>query len=127
MEDLCALFRLPDPHSALLDWLTADNPFLGTALAHEMIVNVIVPFALSYATCAEQDELLTATGQLWDRLPAGRGNAVIRHTVEQTCGPHRVPVRTARAEQGLLHIQRTGCAEMRCYECPVAHLALEHE
>ncbi len=125
VEDLCALLKVPDPHRALLDWLTAGNPYLGTALAHEIIVNVVVPFTLSYAIWAEQDDLLTAAGQLWDRLPAGRGNAVIRRTVEQICGPHRVPVRTARAEQGLLHIQRTGCAPMRCYECPVALLALQ--
>lgn len=127
VEDLCALLRNPDPHATLLDWLTAANPYLGKTLAHEMIVNVVVPFTLSYALWAEQDDLLTAAGQLWDRLPAGRGNAVIRRTVEQICGPHRVPVRTARAEQGLLHIQRTGCAPLRCYECPVAHLALQHE
>jgi hypothetical protein len=127
VEDLCALLKLPDPHRALLDWLTTGNPYLGTALAHEMIVNVVVPFTLSYAIWAEQDDLLTAAGQLWDRLPAGRGNAVIRRTVEQICGPQQVPVRTARAEQGLLHIQRTGCAPMRCYECPVALLALKYE
>lgn len=127
VEDLCTRFRLPDPHAVLLDCLTSGNRYLGTALAHEMIVNVVVPFALSYAIWTEQDELLTAAGQLWDQLPAGRGNAVIRRTKEQICGPHRVPVRTARAEQGLLHIQRTGCAPMRCYECPVAHLALQHE
>jgi hypothetical protein len=127
VEDLCALLKLPDPHRALLDWLTTGNPYLGAALAHEMIVNVVVPFTLSYAIWAEQDDLLTAAGQLWDRLPAGRGNAVIRRTVEQICGPQQVPVRTARAEQGLLHIQRTGCAPMRCYECPVALLALKYE
>lgn len=127
VEDLCALLRIPDPHAALLTWLTAENSYLGKALAHEMIVNVVVPFTLSYAIWAEQDELLTAAGQLWDRLPAGRGNAVIRRVIEQICGMHRVPIRTARAEQGLLHIQRTGCAPMRCYECPVAHLALQHD
>ncbi len=92
-----------------------------------MIVNVVVPFTLSYAIWAEQDELLTAAGQLWDRLPAGRENAVIRRVIEQICGTHRVPIRTAWAEQGLLHIQRTGCAPMRCYEYPVAHLTLQHD
>jgi len=125
--DLTAVCLDPDPHRALRCWLTDANPYLGASHAHEIIVNVVVPFLLAYGDQTGDDRLSAAAADLWDRLPAGAGNALVRKTVEQICGPHRVPVRSARAEQGLLHLQRTGCAPMRCYECPVAHLALAEE
>jgi hypothetical protein len=61
---------------------------------------------------------------LWNDLPAGRGNAVIARMVDQICAEHPVRVVSARAEQGLLHLQQTGCNAMRCFECPIAHLEL---
>ncbi|MDI3341633.1 MAG: DUF2851 domain-containing protein, partial [Sphaerobacter sp.] len=127
VEDLTAHSLHPAALRALRHWLSGDNPYLGAAHAHEIIVNVVVPFLLAYGDAAGDDRLLTAGAALWDCLPAGAGNALVRKTVEQICGPHPVPVRSARAEQGVLHLQRTGCALMRCYECPVAHLALAAE
>lgn len=126
VEDLMALVAQDDASRALRRWFTGDNPYLGQAHAHEVIVNVVVPFALAYAEAGEEPGLAAAASQLWDRLPRGAGNAVLRRTVEQICGPHPVPIRSARAEQGLLHLHRTGCTVMRCYECPIAHLALAH-
>lgn len=126
VEDLCARVMGDQPLRRLRDWLTGDNPYLGTAHAHEIVVNVVVPFALAYGDEAGDDRLASAAADLWDRLPAGRGTRVTRRTAEQICGPSPVPVRSARAEQGLLHIQRTGCAQMRCFECPIAHLALRY-
>ena len=105
-------------------WLTAGNRWLGRAHAHEIAVNVVVPFTLAYAEEHGEDELAAAAGRLWDRLPAGSGNAEARRTVAQICGPYPVRVRSARAAQGLLHLRRAGCAAMRCYECPIAALAL---
>lgn len=116
-----------DAEGGLLAWLTGDNPYLGAAHAHEIIVNVVVPFALAYGEATGRDGLLERAQTLWRELRAGAGNSEVRRTVEQICGPHRVPVRSARAEQGLLHLRRTGCAQLRCFECPIAHLALHHE
>jgi hypothetical protein len=61
---------------------------------------------------------------IWTALPAGQGNAVIKRMVAQVCGDHPQRVRSARAEQGLLHLHATGCRAMRCFECPVAHLEI---
>ena len=124
IEDLCALLAEPDAYRAVLDWLAAGNRWLGRGHAHEIVVNVVVPFTLAYAGEHGEEGLAAAAGRLWDRLPAGAGNAEARRTVEQICGPYPVPVRSARAAQGLLHLRRTGCAAMRCYECPIALLEL---
>lgn len=126
VEDLCAHVERADSYPALLKWLSRENPYLGEAHAHETIVNVVVPFGLAYGEAIGHDVLIEASARLWETIPAGRGNADIRRTIEQICGPHRVPVRSARAEQGLLHLQRTGCSQMRCFECPIAHLTLSH-
>jgi hypothetical protein len=127
IETVCALVEQPDAYSAAQAWLTGENRYLGQTHAHEIIVNVIVPFALAYGDASGQERLVERTGELWRRIPAGRGNAECRRTAEQICGPRPLPSRSARAEQGLLHLRRTGCAQMRCFECPVAHLALRFE
>uniref|UniRef100_A0A7C2WJZ4 DUF2851 family protein n=2 Tax=Thermorudis TaxID=1649508 RepID=A0A7C2WJZ4_9BACT len=114
----------PDAARALQHWLVRDNPYLGQDRAHEIVVNVVAPFALAYGEAVQQEELVCAAGELWARLPAGRGNAIVRRTAEQICGPHRLRVPTARAKQGLLHLYYAGCRQLRCYECPIAHLAL---
>jgi len=114
----------PRVERALEDWLTRDNPYLGASRAHDIVVNVVVPFALAYGEATGRDDLPTTAAELWARLPAGRGNVIVRRTLEQICGPSRLRVSTARAEQGLLHLHHTGCRQLRCYECPIAHLAL---
>jgi hypothetical protein len=123
MDRLCR----PDPRQQLTAWLAKDNPYLGDAHAHELIVNVMVPFALAYGDEARQPDAIDAAAELWQSLPAGRGNAVTRQTRQQICGEVSIKVGSARAEQGLIHINRQGCSQMRCYECSVAHLALRYE
>lgn len=124
IEDLCQCLDRPEAYAALQRWLTEANPYLGAAHAHEVIVNVVIPFGLAYGDSVEQLELTDRTMALWRMASAGRGNAVVRRMVDQICGTHPVKVTSARAEQGLLHLHRTGCSVMRCYECPIAQLEL---
>ena len=122
IEETCARLSDPDAYSALRRWMTAGNPYLGAAHAHEIIVNVFVPFGLAYGDNVGETDLVDQAMQLWSRMPAGRGNAVINRMVDQICAGHPIPVTSARAEQGLLHLHQTGCTAMRCFECPIAHL-----
>jgi hypothetical protein len=124
VEDLCARIDQADAYPVLRRWLTEANPYLGEAHAHEMIVNVVVPFGLAYGDSVEQAALVDRSMELWSLMPAGRGNSVVKRMVDQICGAHPVGVATARAEQGLLHLHRTGCSVMRCFECPIAQLEL---
>ncbi|MCX7622502.1 MAG: DUF2851 family protein [Thermomicrobium sp.] len=112
------------PRSALTEWLRSPPLPLGRDRTHDVLVNVVVPFALAYGESIGEETLVEAASHLWRTLPAGRGNAITRATLEQVCGPTGLALRSARAEQGLLHLYRTGCQPRRCYECPVAHLVL---
>lgn len=112
------------PRRQLFAWLRAGPVPLGQDRAHDIIVNVIIPFALGYADWIADDRIREAAAQLWLELPAGRGNQLVRATLEQVCGPTPIRLRSARAEQGLLHLYHWGCRERRCWECPVAHLVL---
>lgn len=127
VESVVALVTSPHPRRTLRGWLAGDNPYLGADHAHEIIVNVVVPFSLAYGGEANQPEIVDAAAELWQSLPAGRGNAVTRKTLRQISGDAGLSPGSARAEQGLIHINRHGCSQMRCYECPIAHLALEWE
>ncbi len=124
IEDVCSLLDQSDSYGALQRWLTSHNPYLGRAHAHEVIVNVVVPFGLAYGDSTEQTWLVDRSMELWNRLGAGRGNSVVTRMVDQVCGAHPVRVGSARAEQGLLHLHRTGCSLMRCFECPIAQLEI---
>ncbi len=124
VEHLTSCLTASNPQKAIATWLAGENPYLGKDHGHELIVNVVVPFALAYGEEAYQANVRDAAAELWQQLPAGRGNSVTKSTREQICGEHPVPLRSARAEQGLIHINRQGCRHMRCHECPIAHLAL---
>jgi len=124
VEDFCARLDRVAAYDSLQDWLTEENRYLGRAHAHEVIVNVLVPFALAYGDLTEQTDMMERAADLWTALPAGQGNAVIKRMVAQVCGDHPQRVSSARAEQGLLHLHTTGCRAMRCFECPVAHLEI---
>jgi hypothetical protein len=125
VESVVSLLSGEHPLRALRGWLVEDNPYLGTDHAHEIIVNVLLPFAIAYGDEANQPDIVDAAADIWQSLPAGRGNVVTRRTLRQICGDAEVKPGSARAEQGLIHINRQGCSQMRCYECPIAHLALE--
>ncbi|MGA7669649.1 MAG: DUF2851 family protein [Nitrolancea sp.] len=124
IEDLCSLIELPDAYFGVQRWLTQENPYLGRAHAHEIIVNAVVPFGLAYADATDQPELLDRAAELWAGIPSGRGNAVVERMIDQICGDHPLRLSSARAEQGLLHLHHTGCVHMRCFECPIAQLEL---
>ena len=124
VEDVCWRLDRGDAYAALLSWLTEDNRYLGTAHAHEVIVNVLVPFVLAYGELTEQTDMMERAADLWMEMPVGQGNAIIRRMVAQICGDHPQRIRSARAEQGLLHLHATGCRAMRCFQCPVAQLEI---
>jgi hypothetical protein len=127
VEHVVRILGTSNSRRSLNQWLVAENPYLGKDHAHELVVNVIIPFALAYGAEADQSTVSNTASELWESLSAGRGNSITRQTREQICGDAGVRIGSARAEQGLIHINRHGCSRMRCYECPVAHLALHYE
>lgn len=116
--------QAPRAQRALLDWLTTGPVPLGRGRALEVIVNVVIPFALAYAEWIDDTVLAGAALTLWEELPTPPSNAIVSATLEQICGQVPLPIGRAREQQGLLHLYFTGCRPRRCYECPIAHLVV---
>ncbi|MCS7050606.1 MAG: DUF2851 family protein, partial [Thermomicrobium sp.] len=122
LGEVRARFETVEPRRSLVDWLTGGPVPLGRDRAYEVLVNVVVPFAIALAEWTDEEPWREAAWRVWQRLPAGRGNRIVRSTLEQVCGPAGFRLRSARAEQGVLHLYRWGCLPRRCGECPVARL-----
>jgi hypothetical protein len=109
------------------DWLDSARPAIGADRARQMAVNVLAPFVAAYADAIADQELAEQCARIWDRLPGAVDDGVARGALRQIVGHQRFPIRLALENQGLHQIGRNGCAHLRCFECPIASLALEHE
>lgn len=108
-------------------WLGRAQPPIGSSRQEQIIVNVFAPYMAAYAEAMGDDDMADEVGSLWERLPGRVSDSVARKTREQIAGRQRFPIRLAIEEQGLHQIGRFGCAELRCFECPIARLALKYE
>lgn len=89
---------------------------IGRVRAREMVVNVLLPFA-----CAWEGEGTRAAGhavELYRGYPRLGENHITRHMMEQTNAGSWL-VRSARRQQGLLHLYHTACLEFGCAACPL--------
>lgn len=100
---------------------------IGGERVLEILTNVVVPFALAYAAWTGDEDLSTGAASLWEQLPANAGNSTTRSLIAQLGGPTVVKLRTARQQQGALHLFQQYCEERRCYECPLARLSMPAE
>lgn len=108
-------------------WLASVEPQIGTSRRRQMIVNAIAPFLAAYAEVTGDDSLSETVAAAWERLPGAVDDAVARQTLRQIVGDRRFRVRGGLEVQGLHRIGREGCAHLRCFECPIAELAVRHE
>jgi len=91
---------------------------LGRARAVEIVINVILPFAVAWGRINSRPALAEKAVKLYCRYPAMATNAIERHMKRQF-GIKTHLVATARRQQGLLHIFKTFCSLGRCRECPL--------
>lgn len=108
-------------------WLTAVEPNLGADRRAALVTNVFAPFLAAYAGVTGDDALAERVGHFWERLPGRVSDSVARGALRQIAGDQRLPIRFALEEQGLHQIGRLGCAQLRCFECPIAELAARYE
>jgi hypothetical protein len=114
----------PDPWR---DWLSRASPAIGTTRSRQLAMNVLAPFIAAYADATGDQGLAERCARVWERLPGAADDAVARDTLRQIVGDRRFPIRLALENQGLHQIGRNGCAHLRCFECPIALLALDYE
>lgn len=96
---------------------------LGSGRAAEIVVNVLLPFALAWSKIKELPTLGTQVSELYHRCPKPAVNAVEKHMMNQL-GLSGSQVNSARRQQGLIHIYNTLCTQGGCEQCP---LKLEKE
>lgn len=108
-------------------WLAASRPAIGESRRRQIIVNTLAPFVAAYAEVTEDRGLLEQIGLTWEKLAGRVDDDVARKTLKQITGARRFAVRTALEVQGLHQIGRFGCAHLRCFECPIAALAVQFE
>jgi hypothetical protein len=125
---LVAVVAVPlDTHDPWRDWLNAARPAIGAVRARQLAVNVLAPFVAAYADVTADRELAERCASAWECLPGAVDDGVSRAALRQIVGDRRFPIRLSLENQGLHQIGRNGCAHLRCFECPIALLALEHE
>ncbi|CAN5186717.1 DUF2851 family protein [soil metagenome] len=125
---LAYLMRLPLDDGASWDrWLASAQPAIGESRRRQIVVNTLAPFVAAYADATGDQSLMEQIGVVWEQLPGGVDDDVARKTIKQIVGERRFQVRSALEVQGLHQIGRQGCAHLRCFECPIAALAVQFE
>jgi hypothetical protein len=97
---------------------------LGADRAIDILASGVIPLALALAAHTGDAELADAASRQWERLPAPASNEVTRRALRQVAGRARLGKIGARGAQGLIHLDTTLCQTRRCFECPIAALAL---
>src|SRR5205823_827204 len=101
----------------------ADTPraSLGTARAREMLINVVVPFALAWAGAYEVPALAGSAQDVLAVLPGGGLNETLA-AMQEVLDPAgcRVERLTGLQQQGLLHLYARHCSLHDCAACPLA-------
>lgn len=108
-------------------WLRVSSPRLGQSRADQIAVNVFAPFLAAFADAVGDQQLAERVGELWETMPGRPDDAIARQTLQQICGDAPFTINRAIEVQGLHQIGRNGCRELRCFECPIAHLAAQFE
>ncbi|MEX1157319.1 MAG: DUF2851 family protein, partial [Thermomicrobiales bacterium] len=125
---LATLLALPlDAGRSWRGWLESVRPTIGRARADQIAVNVLAPFVAAYADATGDDGLAERAGLLWESLPGAADDSVAKAALAQIVGEQRFRVSLAIESQGLHEIGRNGCRQLRCFECPIAALAVMHE
>jgi hypothetical protein len=95
---------------------------LGRARAADIVINVLLPFAVAWGQVNSCPELAEKAGDLYRHYPALTTNTLERHMCRQF-GIDGNMVNTARRQQGLLHIFKTLCSVGGCQSCPMNQAA----
>lgn len=93
------------------------NPvLLGRERAAEIIINVFLPLAEAWSQATDGSAWGEKARELYRLYPRLEVNSIERHMLQQLdCS--RGWIKTARCQQGLLHIYKTLCIQGKCREC----------
>jgi hypothetical protein len=97
---------------------------IGSSRAADMVVNILLPLSLAYADTHGKPRLRTHMQAVYAGYRKLAENKITRAMAEEAFGPRkRSAAKTARHQQGLLHLYRLYCEARRCHECPLSGVA----
>lgn len=91
---------------------------LGSARVADIIINVLLPFALVQSEQTSYQEMSQKILEMYRRYPRLMVNHVERHMCNQL-GIHHYLVNSARRQQGLIQIYKNLCSQGKCHDCPL--------
>ncbi len=93
-----------------------ETALLGRRCAAEIVVNVLLPFAVAWAQREGNTQLERSARAAYLGYPSLPDNAVVRHMRRQL-GLAGRDVASACRQQGLIHVYRTRCTQGKCPGC----------
>ncbi len=104
----------PEPRSGSKDNL------IGQGRAREIVINVILPFALAWAEASSQRKLAEQVLALYRDYPKAGEYGITRDLARLLMGTSASRlVNTACRQQGLIYLDKTFCRQRECGVCPV--------
>ena len=93
--------------------------FIGPQGAHEVAINVVLPFAFARAELKGDTGLSDSILNVFiSAVKAGENH--ITNQMYQQFGMQKASLKTACQQQGLLHLYKERCQDLRCADCPIA-------
>jgi hypothetical protein len=89
---------------------------LGDSRAAEIIINILLPFAIAFGELNSEPELVERARQIFLKYPHLTSNSIERHMLAQLGLSGKI-MRTARLQQGLIQQYKTNCSQGKCLEC----------
>lgn len=108
-------------------YLHGSPRLLGSQRTGDIVVNVLLPFALAWSDWAGQAGLAEAALEAYRAHPPLAENEITKEMIGRLSGANGGRSRSSLAnsacrQQGLLHLYRLYCQERRCLDCPVLRL-----
>ena len=106
--------------------LAHDGPaaLVGKSRAADMVVNILLPLMVACADRERLPALRETAFHVYSLYPKLEENKITRAMADEALGPRKDgAIKSARRQQGLMHLYRLYCEVRRCYECPVSGLA----
>jgi hypothetical protein len=95
-------------------------PGIGADRAIEILASGILPVLFAVGSHTDDDQLVEAAANLWEKLPAPTATSVTKRAARQVSGGSSMRGIGARGAQGLIHLDTALCLPRRCFDCPIA-------
>lgn len=116
---------LEDGLIIIFDGQTGRTTLLGRARAADIVVNVLLPFALAWSQTNAESELGNKALNLYRGYPRLAINSAEIYMSQQLKLSAK-DINSARRQQGLIHIYKNQCGQGRCQSCPLRQLQSRH-